>query len=308
MSKHLLLLFHSLALCSGLISFSLLFFLLRKYRLKVLKAYAVFFTSLSLIIFCQVVDTYIMTNIGYQLTPFQFLLGFFSNVADCLMIFVVPYFTHEFFELSNKNKRNRFFFVVMVCIFCLFYIAFGLVYKQLISGELFRIAIGVCASIQVLTVGYVMCLIARHYRHLSGEFIEKKKKLIKVMGIVTLIFLPGFIADIFWLELQFIHSIIPKGLYFTSLFYLIWNIIFIKLAYPYAITSRPTQHAVQAFVEQYRLTEREQDIVSLLLNGLSNKDIARSLYIEESTVKRHIQNIFQKTGAKSRFDLIQSIS
>lgn len=48
------------------------------------------------------------------------------------------------------------------------------------------------------------------------------------------------------------------------------------------------------------LTRREKQIAELLLRGLSNKQIARDLSIELSTVKNHVHNILVKVGASSR--------
>ena len=54
----------------------------------------------------------------------------------------------------------------------------------------------------------------------------------------------------------------------------------------------------------YELTETETKIVKLVLNGLSNKDIAKDLYISEKTVKFHLYKIFKKLSVKNRSALI----
>jgi LuxR family maltose regulon positive regulatory protein len=48
------------------------------------------------------------------------------------------------------------------------------------------------------------------------------------------------------------------------------------------------------------LTPRETEVFALLAEGLSNREIARRLFISEVTVKVHVRRIFQKTGARSR--------
>ncbi len=52
-----------------------------------------------------------------------------------------------------------------------------------------------------------------------------------------------------------------------------------------------------------RLSERERQIASLVASGLRNRDIAEQLKISENTVKRHLQSIFDKTGARDRLEL-----
>jgi DNA-binding NarL/FixJ family response regulator len=48
------------------------------------------------------------------------------------------------------------------------------------------------------------------------------------------------------------------------------------------------------------LTRREREILELVRQGLSNRQIARTLWIAESTVKLHVHHVFEKLGVRSR--------
>ena len=54
------------------------------------------------------------------------------------------------------------------------------------------------------------------------------------------------------------------------------------------------------------LTEREQEVLRLLAEGKSNKDIARSLQVVEDTVKTHVAHILAKLGVQSRTQAVLS--
>jgi DNA-binding NarL/FixJ family response regulator len=53
----------------------------------------------------------------------------------------------------------------------------------------------------------------------------------------------------------------------------------------------------------YGLTKREMDILTTIVAGLSNKEIARKFTLSEDTVKHHLTNIFDKVGVASRLEL-----
>ena len=48
------------------------------------------------------------------------------------------------------------------------------------------------------------------------------------------------------------------------------------------------------------LSEREREVLQWLTSGASNREIGRRLYITESTVKRHVYNIFGKLNVRNR--------
>ena len=61
--------------------------------------------------------------------------------------------------------------------------------------------------------------------------------------------------------------------------------------------------AKEAVNSLQRLSPREREIAHLVARGLKNRDIAQQLAISENTVKRHLQSIFGKTGARDRLEL-----
>jgi NarL family two-component system response regulator LiaR len=61
-----------------------------------------------------------------------------------------------------------------------------------------------------------------------------------------------------------------------------------------------TQPAVPESTPDYELTPRERDVLALLVEGLTNQEIAGRLGISRSTVKVHVSNILSKLDVSSR--------
>lgn len=53
-----------------------------------------------------------------------------------------------------------------------------------------------------------------------------------------------------------------------------------------------------------QFTPREQEILDLVCQGLSNDEIARRLVVATTTVKTHVKALLTKTGSRSRVDLV----
>lgn len=56
----------------------------------------------------------------------------------------------------------------------------------------------------------------------------------------------------------------------------------------------------QVFQPDVELTEREKEVLRLVVRGASNKDIANALYISEGTVKNHLHNTLKKLHIRNR--------
>lgn len=75
-----------------------------------------------------------------------------------------------------------------------------------------------------------------------------------------------------------------------------------------SLFSQIIDHAVRGsarsvLMESVRMTKRERQVVGLIADGMTNKEIAHELHLSTSTVKSHIHNILEKLALRSRVQI-----
>lgn len=108
-----------------------------------------------------------------------------------------------------------------------------------------------------------------------------------------------------------LYVVVPGAVRLDFLYYLGWCVLSITAFVRYL--SRPAaigdaDELSRAFVRGFGITKREEEIIHLIAEGLTNQEIADRLGISFGTVRTHVYNVFQKTGAGSRVDLLRLVS
>ncbi len=57
----------------------------------------------------------------------------------------------------------------------------------------------------------------------------------------------------------------------------------------------------------YALSPREEEVVGFVVRGASTRQISQALYVTEDTIQKHIQNVFEKVGVRSRQALVKRL-
>jgi DNA-binding NarL/FixJ family response regulator len=65
--------------------------------------------------------------------------------------------------------------------------------------------------------------------------------------------------------------------------------------------SRPEEE--EKLRESVQITQREKEVIGLISDGLTNKDIASTLFISPNTIKSHVHNILEKLTLNSRLQI-----
>jgi len=69
------------------------------------------------------------------------------------------------------------------------------------------------------------------------------------------------------------------------------------------ITQNSSKGSRARLLESVRLTDRERQVIALLGEGLSNKEIAARMHIAVHTVKSHVHNVLEKLALHSRLEV-----
>ena len=124
-------------------------------------------------------------------------------------------------------------------------------------------------------------------------------------------FLPLFILDVFIdIPIRNVNDLFYDISIFLLLFYIAWNVVNAVYIVPQFNLAFPQKSIIcsDQKMEMYQLSKREKEIAALICHGLANKEIAVRLDISTMTVKNHIYNIFKKTGAANRVELLNLLN
>ena len=142
------------------------------------------------------------------------------------------------------------------------------------------------------------------FKNMKGIESRDIRILVLTTFIVVLSMMPVILAGLF---IPFIRAIS------TQVFFLAYSIVllvFLFLGISRMIHDRDAdrQPPVQKVdLSVYHITDREAEVIDLVGQGLTNKEIAAALSLSVNTVNNHIANIFGKTGVRSRIDLLNLI-
>lgn len=164
---------------------------------------------------------------------------------------------------------------------------------------------------------FLLGLLVLYMLKLRGINDPWKQASVRGTSIITLAFFPVFVLDTLWPLLQMKFRIIPEGLnlfgfYFMTIsgFYFFRWRVFLRESPERPSVEFPPKSAPPLDSDRLTalcLTEREEDVVRMIFRGGTNQDISDGLSITLGTVKNHIYNIFQKSGASSRRELIRML-
>ena len=152
--------------------------------------------------------------------------------------------------------------------------------------------------IALVEVVLVFCILAFRWRHIRSRL---RRRLAGCFGLCALV---GFGLSVVNLNFLGFNTVSPVSL--ENLCLLVYCIGNSGLLVPEALAgfSKARGPLLQPEID---LTDREQQLVRLLNEGLSNKEAAFQLGISGSTVKNHLYHVYKKLGVRSRVELLNRV-
>jgi len=283
---HFILILYLLSGFSGLAS---LMFLIIRYgnRTPVFRAYIRIHFSYTFLMIISLVFLYLRVNV---LSSPQVMYNFMVFILAGLGLLSWSLSRYSF-AVSHTEFKGRLRIIWTIIPLCYVVLAVILMFMSHSDFFMYPLAFGVVSFI-MLSVWFT----ARNFKR------EKKTGNVWIIFLVIILL---FISGETYLKIRF--GFLGEYSLNLPLVFIFWNIISLReIIKKYDNTEKvqPLSFTVTPDLKnRWQLTAREADIISFLLKGDSNKEIAFNLNISFSTVKNHIYNIYKKTGAKSRIEL-----
>lgn len=95
-----------------------------------------------------------------------------------------------------------------------------------------------------------------------------------------------------------------SSIYFLTNFFTIWVVShYLKTYSDLYLSVKSNSEKDLLKLESYNITDREKEIIELLISGLTNDEIAERLFISPQTVKNNLTTIYKKTNVRNRVEL-----
>jgi DNA-binding CsgD family transcriptional regulator len=296
--SHLKLLFYLLAMLAGAASLAQTFLIWQRYRKAVIRRYGYFLLSLFLLLLGFSLQLYARIAGWEAGTSARHAVWILFAAGGLTFIFCAPPFYHSLLGLPFAGW-------VRVVFFLLDALAAAAALANLLFAELRFTGVALNLLLFALVL-YGLVLIAVNLRTIGERALRRALTLFFVL---SLVFFPLMYVDA---AMSYLPALAVFGFLeglAQPLYFLVLNALTILfgLRYlnrpAYSQDDRLTEHFVSAF----KVTEREQEIIRLLLEGAGGKEIGERLFISPKTVENHVYNIYQKLGVKNRVQLFRLI-
>jgi DNA-binding CsgD family transcriptional regulator len=208
--------------------------------------------------------------------------------AMTFLIVFVPFFTSWVIAHPWRRPYTGLFYTLAAL-----YLGLG-VCREIFAYRAFDIGM---VAIFVFVVGFCLLLAVRNINSIEN-------KTARTSAIVILIVSASMVPAILLALIFPAFQSLLLGIYFLALSITVMTFLYMEFAR--IGSSVPKRHETLSIdaLAPYHITEREFDVITLISEGLTNKEMGARLGISANTVNNHVANIFSKTKVRSRIDLL----
>jgi len=305
-----------LSIWAGIYAILVTYQLHKKYRLSYLSTYLYFQIFINVFGVYGILGQAIAKKIlQQQESSFQILESFghfFSFLGLPFLIFAWYMFIRLCREIIEKKLSRTFnlsYFFSLAFIFLSYGVVIVLSNLLDFGDEQYAFfssaIIYLYVTLEVLVLIIALSQIFVNARKIQDE--KKQKAVLAFAYLILLIFSAGItlfllankssILGAIYL-LVFFSGNIPPVLYWRA---------YLKKYFIAPVLQKIGPMTMKQFLEEYKISKREEEVIRQLCEGKTNKEISETLFISLQTVKDHVYSIYQKTDVKNRVQLINLI-
>lgn len=236
-----------------------------------------------------------------------FIRGSFVFISFPLIVLKI-YLLYGFAALLKKESLRKPLIYIYFSVWMIFFVL--LLLNQIFFpekwGENFTSVIFKSIfHFQFVLLMAIIIYIFKISNYLKGKSWQKG---IKIFSILMLFFVLIYYLFSFFYYYPKNQKILLLVLYFAGQFFPLvyfWN--FLRKYYMKLPQDQDETIRLDNLILKYKISAREKEVLQLLIQGKSNKEIEEELFISIHTVKAHIQNIYKKLGVKRRALLIHFV-
>lgn len=153
-------------------------------------------------------------------------------------------------------------------------------------------------------------IIISFYLIWSNKIIDKdKKRIAKLFALFYIICNSiSFLALLLIIKIEMPYNLFLLVQIIIPFLFILTPFLWIKLVFvKYAQTMSKLLNSsvlIQSIYNDHKISEREKEIIQLILNGKGNNEIKELLFISYHTVKNHLSNIYRKLNVRNRHELV----
>ena len=231
----------------------------------------------------------------------QYIITYGVAIALCVYIVYYLYKEYDIVVLKFNSSIRNLAILASVSFVVLFLIPYFLTESLKSARFLFTIPISIIAFIFLLIF----------YRRIANPsnpntFIVRRNKL-SMVSVASIALLPicTVIGDYQWITFTVMNLAFFAITAIEADRYLYFIENNNRMYEVFALKKKQRDESVERKIIYEDLTRREIEVALSILSNLSYKNIAKDLFIAESTVSKHASNIFKKTGVKNRREFLK---